>query len=165
VGNGKNTPFCEVRWLNGMAPKELAPHLFQQGHYRFRTVHQELQIFNWIKNIKNINTEESMDEFILLFSAVNDVSLNDGKDSIIWKWTSNDEYSASSAYNIQLLGYYTGFNSSSIWQAKTEPKYHFFAWLALLNKAPTTDNLLNKIGPATQVVLSAFVCMSLVTIY
>jgi hypothetical protein len=64
---------------NGMAPKELAPHRFQQARYHYRTVHQELKKFNWIKNIKNINTEETMDEFILLFSVVNDVSLNDGK--------------------------------------------------------------------------------------
>jgi hypothetical protein len=79
VGNGKNTPFWEAWWLNGMAPKELAPHRFQQARYHYRTVHQELKNFNWIKNIKNINTEETMDEFILLFSVVNDVSLNDGK--------------------------------------------------------------------------------------
>jgi hypothetical protein len=79
VGNGKNTPFWEAWWLNEMAPKELAPHRFQQARYHYRTVHQELKKFNWIKNIKNINTEETMDEFILLFSVVNDVSLNDGK--------------------------------------------------------------------------------------
>jgi hypothetical protein len=29
-----------------MAPKELAPHLFQQARYHYRTVHQELQNFN-----------------------------------------------------------------------------------------------------------------------
>jgi hypothetical protein len=67
VGNGKNTPFWEARWLNGMAPKELALNLFLQACYRYRTVHQELQNFNWIKNNKNINTEELMDEFISLF--------------------------------------------------------------------------------------------------
>jgi hypothetical protein len=57
VGNDKNTLFYETRWLNGMTPKEFVPHLFQQTYYHYRTVHQEIQNFNWTKNIKNINTE------------------------------------------------------------------------------------------------------------
>jgi hypothetical protein len=42
VGDGKNTPFWEARWLNGV----LAPNLFAQARYKKRMVHKELQNFN-----------------------------------------------------------------------------------------------------------------------
>jgi hypothetical protein len=38
-----------------------------QAHYKYRTVHKELQNINWIKNHKQINSKELMaDEFILV---------------------------------------------------------------------------------------------------
>jgi hypothetical protein len=40
--------------------------------------------FNWIKNIRQINMAELLDEFILLFSALSEVHLNDEKDVIRW---------------------------------------------------------------------------------
>jgi hypothetical protein len=43
VGNSMNTPFWEARWLNGAAPKDLAPNIYRQAHYNYRTVHKELQ--------------------------------------------------------------------------------------------------------------------------
>jgi hypothetical protein len=42
VGDGKNTPFWEARWLNGVLP----PNLFAQARYKKRMVHKELQNFN-----------------------------------------------------------------------------------------------------------------------
>jgi hypothetical protein len=46
VGNGKNTPFWKTRWLDGVAPKDLAPHLFSIARYKGRSVHRapELQL-------------------------------------------------------------------------------------------------------------------------
>jgi hypothetical protein len=70
--------------------------------------------------------------------------LNGEKDAISWKWSRSGEYSIASAYEIQFLGAFPTFDDSVIWKAKTEPKYRFFAWLAMLKKAPTTDNLLMK---------------------
>jgi hypothetical protein len=29
IGNGKDAPFWEARWLNGLSLKELAPNLYQ----------------------------------------------------------------------------------------------------------------------------------------
>jgi hypothetical protein len=58
-----------------MAHRQRAPNLYLQEHYKYRTVHNELQNLNWIKNLKQINTEELMDEFILLFSIMAEVTL------------------------------------------------------------------------------------------
>ena len=50
VGDGKETPFWEAKWLNGTSPKELAPNLFAQARFKFRSVHDELKNYNWIRN-------------------------------------------------------------------------------------------------------------------
>jgi hypothetical protein len=42
VGDGRNTPFWEARWLNGAAPKDLAPNLYATARFK-RTVQKELQ--------------------------------------------------------------------------------------------------------------------------
>jgi hypothetical protein len=127
VGDGRNTPFWESRWLNGVSPKELAPNLFNQARFKQRTVHKELQQFNWITNIQSIGTEDLLDEFILLFTLLSEVQLSEEKDTIIWKWTVTGEYSTSSTHEVQFLGAYPLFRASTIWQAKTEDKYRFFA--------------------------------------
>jgi hypothetical protein len=49
-------------------------------------------------------TETLMDEFILLFSALNEVTLTEDRDTIVWKWTKTGEDTTSSAYDIQFLG-------------------------------------------------------------
>jgi hypothetical protein len=82
IGDGKNTSFWESRWLNGASPKELTPNLYNQVRYKQRTVDKDLQQFNWIKNIGSIHSEELLDEFVLLFTVLNDVQLTEEKDVI-----------------------------------------------------------------------------------
>jgi hypothetical protein len=52
-----DTLFWEARWLNGAAPKEVAPNLYRQAGYKYRTVHKEVQNLKWVKNLRSINTE------------------------------------------------------------------------------------------------------------
>jgi hypothetical protein len=144
VSDGKSTPFWESIWLEGVSPKELAPNLYKQARFKYRTVHTELRSLNWIKNLRQVNMKMLMDEFILLFMALSEIQTTDQKDSISWKWIPDGVYLATSAYKAQFLGAFPLFRASSIWQTKTEPKCRFFAWLAVLGKAPTTDNLLKK---------------------
>jgi hypothetical protein len=159
VGNGKKTPFWEARWLNDVSPNELAPHLYSQARYKFRSVQVELTNRNWIKNLKQVNTEVLMDEFILLCSTLNEVQLNQDNDAISWKWTASGEYSTTSVYEVHFLGAYPRFRTLAIWRARTEPKCQFFAWLALLSKTPTTDILIKKNWPCDPLCALCF-CMN-----
>jgi hypothetical protein len=102
-------------WINGVSPMELAPHLYMQAHYKHRSVQVEMKKLNWIKNLRQVNIEELMDEFVLLFSTLNEVQLTDDNDSILWKWSAAGEYSAALAYEIQFLGAYPRFRASSVW--------------------------------------------------
>jgi hypothetical protein len=61
VGDGKDIPFWEARWLDGIAPKEQASKLFQVARLKTRSVYSELQNNNWIRNLKNITTFAHME--------------------------------------------------------------------------------------------------------
>jgi hypothetical protein len=88
-------------------------------------VHCELENFGWIKNLQAIHNTEQLEEFILLFMALSPVTLNDQHDSISWKWTSDGNYSVSSAYECQFLGSMSNFSSPALWKTFTEPKVDF----------------------------------------
>jgi hypothetical protein len=147
VGNDKLTLFWEARWINGVSPKELAPKMYKQARYKHRSMHHELQHFNWIKNLTSIDSEELLNEFLLLFHTLADRQLTEDRDVIAWKWTASGEYTATSAYEAQFVGAFPRYRASSIWKARAEPRCRFFAWLAIQGKGLTTDNLLSKNWP------------------
>jgi hypothetical protein len=62
----------------------------------------------------------------------------------MWKWTSNGDYSTSSAYRIQFAGKSKRFNITPIWKAKSEPKFKIFAWILLRKKILTANNLVKR---------------------
>jgi hypothetical protein len=46
IGDGKNTPFWKAKWLNGAAPKDIAPSLFREARCKRRMVSVELHNLN-----------------------------------------------------------------------------------------------------------------------
>jgi hypothetical protein len=126
VSDGKSTPFWEARWLNGAAPKDLAPNLFRSSRYKRRSVYKELQGLNCIRNLGDITTEDMLEEFTMLFMALNLVTLNDRKDEIKWRWMIDGRYTVKSAYECQFLGAMVFFPAKNIWRAIAEPKCKFF---------------------------------------
>lgn len=75
VGNGKQTPFWEARWLDGTSPKELAPNLFSVTRYKTRNVATELTNYNWMRNCRRIDNPELIEEFVILFMALSNITL------------------------------------------------------------------------------------------
>jgi hypothetical protein len=141
IGNGRSTPFWEAKWLHGAAPKDLAPNLFKSAKFKKRMVHTELRDYNWIKNLKEINSPTLLEEFVLLFLALKGINLTDQKDEIIWRWTTNGKFLVSSAYDCQFHGAMATFPAANTWKAFSKVKCKFLAWLILHNRAPMSDNL------------------------
>jgi hypothetical protein len=85
IGDGRNTPFSEAKWLHEEAPKDLAPNLYQLAMLKSKSVNTELPNLNWIRNLKEISTTAQLEEFTMLFMALSSAQLSDQKDEIVWK--------------------------------------------------------------------------------
>ena len=51
IGDGNGARFWHHSWLEGEAPRYLAPNLFKLVRRKNRMVHQELNNGNWIKSL------------------------------------------------------------------------------------------------------------------
>ncbi|WVZ62234.1 hypothetical protein U9M48_012000 [Paspalum notatum var. saurae] len=148
IGDGKKAKFWHDSWLDGMAPRNLAPHLFELN----KTVATELRGDGWINSVRGkiTNTTEIM-EFVSLWARIQDVHLHSGTPySITWKWTPDGIFSVKSAYRAQFLGSYRHLNADFIWKARAELKCKIFAWILLQNKILTADNLAARGWPHQQ---------------
>jgi hypothetical protein len=56
-------------------PKGLAPNPFHKARFK-RSVHQELQNLNWTRNLTNIDDSAQLEEFVMLFTALEHIQLN-----------------------------------------------------------------------------------------
>lgn len=75
-----------------------------------------------------MSTIEEMASFVRFWDCVQEIQLSDEPtDQVIWRWTSNGQYTSKSAYRAHFNGSYSAFNASSIWKAETEGKHKFFA--------------------------------------
>jgi len=97
----------------------------------------------WIDHIYPPVSQEEVKEFVSLWEATHNISLDDtAEDDITWRWTADEEYSTQSAYQIQFSGTFSKIRITPIWKTRAEPKCHFFAWTLMHNKILTANNLI-----------------------
>ena len=104
----------------------------------------------WIQQIDTTQgpTLPHIQEFVVLREMIDGVALNpDRKDTISWKFTKNEEYSASTAYLAQFAGLTYNTNNATIWKMWAPPNCKFFAWLVLQNRVWTADRLTRRGWP------------------
>jgi hypothetical protein len=159
VGDGKNTPFREARWIDGSAPKEFAPNLFKLARFKKRNVHTEMQNLHWIRNLSNIDSPILLDEFILLFMALESVVLNQQKDEIKWRWSTDGIYSIASTYECQFSGSFVWFQQFQFGRPRLNQNVIFLPGLLCMVKIITVDNTIRRNWDATITVLSTFAFM------
>jgi hypothetical protein len=64
LGNGKKASFWQDKWLDGNAPKEIAPNLFKLARFKNRTMAKELENNNWIHAARHLSTREEFLEYV-----------------------------------------------------------------------------------------------------
>jgi hypothetical protein len=94
----------------------------------------------WIRDIYGGLSVQALVEYIDLWYQLAGVHLDDNEDTFRrWRWTTDGNYSASSAYhkmhegNIRLQG------SRRIWRNWAPPRVKFFVWLAVRHRPWTAD--------------------------
>ena len=145
VGKGNKASFWHSSWVNGAAPKNLAPSLFTKSRRKKFTVQQALHNNFWINQVLPLHSGTEFREYASLWEQISLLDRNpDMEDEIIWRWTSDGEYTTKSAYRIQFVGQAGRQSITPIWKAKAEPKCKFFAWILLHRKILTANNLAKR---------------------
>lgn len=100
VGNGHIARFWSSSWLQDIRPRDIAPNIFVLSRNKNCWVKQALVTNCWISNtdINNSSTLEHIQQFADLWEKLCTVNLVQGvNDTIVWKFTNDGKYSASSA--------------------------------------------------------------------
>ena len=66
VGNGKTAEFWNSSWIQGQAPKNIAPRLFKKAKRKNITVDKALANNNWIRSCSPFSGEGEFSEFVSL---------------------------------------------------------------------------------------------------
>lgn len=150
VGNGCTAMFWNSSWLHGLRPRDIAPSIFDLSRKKNCSVQQALASNLWISNIDISNglTLTHVQQFADLWEKISTVTLaEDVEDSIIWKFTKDGKYSASSTYKAQFEGLISSDMVHSVWRVWAPPRCKFFAWLVLQNRIWTSDRLIRRGWP------------------
>jgi hypothetical protein len=138
IGNGRKTPFWHAPWLEGRAPIDIAPLIFEISKHKKVSVAQALLDGSWVRNINLEATFEweHLSQFLDLWVLISNVLLHEEvDDEISWKLTENGQYTAASAYKAQFLGLVHSDMNTIVWKAWAPPKGEA-SCLACTSKSP-----------------------------
>jgi mannosylglycoprotein endo-beta-mannosidase len=141
IGNGEIVTFWHDRWLDGQAPKQLAPLCFNLAVRKNLTVKESMMEGRWMHGLQRMSTEAQIDQFVALWGRLRSVALSSATDSITWHISADGRYSASSAYAVQLHGRIRQPHLDCVWRIRAEGNVKFFFWLLLQNRQWTTERL------------------------
>ncbi|KAM0913631.1 hypothetical protein ACQ4PT_012055 [Festuca glaucescens] len=145
IGDGEGTQFWTDRWRPEGKLCNLFPDLYKLCTLRRISVRKALDQNKWIGHFKVGLTTAAIRQFTELWNLMRDVNLQQGvPDSLIWKWTADGTYTASSAYAMQFIGAIRPAFAPLIWRADAPPKCKFFAWLAVQGRCLTADVLAKR---------------------
>jgi hypothetical protein len=134
--------FCTDRWLQGFAPQQLAPLCFALATRKRLSVREALERGRWMGGLQHMEREEQLIQFIELWMKLQQVVLlPNALDSITWKLTADDKYSAKSAYEVQFLGMIFEPYLEQVWKTRANGKVQMFTWLFLKNSKWTVERL------------------------
>ena len=76
----------------------------------------------WMRGLQKINTESQLDQFVFHWTLLQNVTLSDERDSIVWNVSANGRYSARTAYAVQFLGRVKQTDLGRVWKIYAEGK-------------------------------------------
>jgi hypothetical protein len=105
-----------------------------------RTVTDALSGERWVRDISGSLSIPDLQQYISLWSQLQGVQLTPfADDKFIWHWSTNQQYSAASAYRAFFLGQNAVPEAKELSKTKAPPKYKFFIWLVLMGHRWTSS--------------------------
>jgi hypothetical protein len=98
------------------------------------TVQQALTNRNWIRGLQRISSTAQLQQFVRLWTLLQQVQLSEQPNEVCWRFTASGKYSSKSAYIIQFAGIFADHSWMGVWRAKVEEKCKIFFWLILQNR-------------------------------
>ncbi|XP_071678628.1 uncharacterized protein [Lolium perenne] len=120
VGNGEKARFWKDQWLNGQALGQLAPDVFALVRRKGLTVKEAMSNNRWMRGLQRISTQVQLDQFVELWTKIQQVRLYHAEDSIKWNLTVDGVYSAGSGYEAQFHGRCLELNLEYVWKIRAE---------------------------------------------
>jgi hypothetical protein len=117
VGDGETALFWVDKWLDDTAIRDIAPDLFvliPKRARKRRTVREVLVERRWITDIQGATSSLALWQYVQL--RVQDVQLIPIPDTLLWRWTTDAQYSSKSCYE----SLFQGSSSTSGWLAKID---------------------------------------------
>lgn len=148
LGDGLKLSFWRDPWLDGRSLDILAPDLYKACTMRNLSVYQALFEGKWLRHFKQNLTAAALNQFLLVYAKLENVQLRPGTlDTVVWRWSADGTYSATTAYKLQFEGSIRTNFEDNIWNSGAPLKCRVFAWLAILGKCHTADCLEKKGWP------------------
>ena len=147
VGCGETALFWMDRWMDGSAIREIAPDLFAlipRLTRKRRTVREALVERRWITDIQGALSPLALWQYVQLWVRVRDFVLSEGPDTLLWRWTTDAQYSSKSCYDFLFEGSIASSSWRLNWRTWAPPRVKFFVWLACQNRCWTADRLARR---------------------
>jgi hypothetical protein len=147
VGNGRKARFWEDRWLAGTSISEIAPELYAcipKRRRRRRTVAEGLADNQWARDITGTIGVHEIGQYLQIWGMLQQITLDDEPDQIVWRWTEDGNYSAKSAYLASFQGSMACREWKLMWKSWAPPRVKLFNWLASLDRCWTADRLARR---------------------
>jgi len=147
VGDGASALFWLDRWLDGRTIEEVAPALFSHIPKRARkrrTVRQAILERSWITDIQGALEPLALWQYVQLWIQIRDFGLTAEPDSLLWRWTSDAQYSAKSCYEFLFQGSIISRSWQLNWQTWAPPRVKFSVWLACQDRCWTAERLARR---------------------
>jgi hypothetical protein len=147
LGNGNKAAFWNSGWLNGQRPKDISSLLYNKTRHKKQSVADALRDNKWIIDLNHRSgfTTAHLLQFSVLWNLVTPTELSPQReDTISWNLTRDGNYSTTSAYKAQFVGYVKTPDLASIQKTWAPPKCKFSAWLLLQNRVWTSNKLARR---------------------
>lgn len=149
LGDGCDTNFWRGNWLpGGGSIASRWPILFSFVGRANLTVSQGLSNNTWVRRLQGSLSGRALLNYLALWDELQLVQLQQGvEDSILWKFSTNGQFSVASAYEFFFLTAVRCPYGEMIWKARAPARVRFFMWLMVKGRCLTADNLAKRGWP------------------